>query len=172
MSIMPIRHAIFFLGGGWWESMLFCFVLYFGNHFKSLLPGIWSYMNECFTFKLWFYQNALMYFIINGNKKTKYRDVVVHKYFSAEGYNRKFEDFDPSAHAEVVAIRNAGKALRTPELQGCILFTSCEPCPMCAATIWWSRFFFNNTLFVLNFAGTSFGDFGNRVFRRVLFSRF
>lgn len=57
----------------------------------------------------------------------------------AEGYNRKFEDFDPSAHAEVVAIRNAGKALRTPELQGCILFTSCEPCPMCAATIWWSR---------------------------------
>ena len=107
-------------------------------------------MNECFPFKLWFYQNALMYFIINGNKKTKYRDVVCNKYVSAEGYNRKFEDFDPSAHAEVVAIRNAGKALRTPELQGCILFTSCEPCPMCAATIWWSRLFSN----------TSFRDFG------------
>ena len=83
-------------------------------------------------------------------RKTKYRDVVCHKYFSAEGYNRKFEDFDPSAHAEVVAIRNAGKALRTPELQGCILFTSCEPCPMCATTIWWSRLFSN----------TSFPDFG------------
>ena len=111
-------------------------------------------MNECFPFKLWFYQNALMYFIINGNKKTKYRDVVCNKYVSAEGYNRKFEDFDPSAHAEVVAIRNAGKALRTPELQGCILFTSCEPCPMCAATIWWSRLFSNTSfrdLGVLNF---------------------
>ena len=101
-----------------------------------------------------------MYFIINGNQKTKYRDVVCNKYFSAEGYNRKFEDFDPSAHAEVVAIRNAGKALRTPELQGCILFTSCEPCPMCAATIWWSRLFSNNTLLVLNFEGTSLRDFG------------
>ena len=49
-----------------------------------------------------------------ATKKTKYRDVVCNKYVSAEGYNRKFEDFDPSAHAEVVAIRNAGKALRTP----------------------------------------------------------
>ena len=132
------------------DVVLFCSV--FWKPFLKFVARdpIRSYMNECFPFKLWFYQNALMYFIINGNKKTKYRDVVCNKYVSAEGYNRKFEDFDPSAHAEVVAIRNAGKALRTPELQGCILFTSCEPCPMCAATIWWSRLFSN----------TSFRDFG------------
>ena len=51
-----------------------------------------------------------------------------------------FEDLDPSAHGEVVAIRNAAKALQTWELKGCILFTNFEPCPMCAAMIWWSRF--------------------------------
>lgn len=50
-----------------------------------------------------------------------------------------FEDCDPSAHGEVVAIRNAGKALKTKDLQGCSLYTNFEPCPMCAAVIWWSR---------------------------------
>lgn len=60
--------------------------------------------------------------------------------FLAEGYNRVFIDCDPSAHGEVVAIRNAGKHLRTFDLQGCSLYTNFEPCPMCTAAIWWSRF--------------------------------
>ena len=51
-----------------------------------------------------------------------------------------FKDCDPSAHGEVVAIRNAGKALGTENLQGCSLYTNFEPCPMCTALIWWSRF--------------------------------
>jgi len=51
-----------------------------------------------------------------------------------------FVDCDPSAHGEVVAIRNAGKSLRTYDLQGCSLYTNFEPCPMCTAAIWWSRF--------------------------------
>lgn len=66
-----------------------------------------------------------------------------HTLFSGEGFNRVFVDCDPSAHGEVVAIRNAGKNLRTNDLQGCSLYTNFEPCPMCAAVIWWSRFVCN-----------------------------
>ncbi|XP_078357778.1 guanine deaminase-like [Oculina patagonica] len=56
-----------------------------------------------------------------------------------EGFNRVFVDCDPSAHGEMVAIRNAGKNLKTYDLLGCSLYTNFEPCPMCTAAIWWSR---------------------------------
>jgi len=46
---------------------------------------------------------------------------------------------DPTAHAEVTAIRNACQLLETFELDGCDVYTSCEPCPMCLAAIYWSR---------------------------------
>ena len=46
---------------------------------------------------------------------------------------------DPTAHAEVTAIRNACTALSTFQLTGCHIYTSCEPCPMCLAAIYWSR---------------------------------
>jgi guanine deaminase len=46
---------------------------------------------------------------------------------------------DPTAHAEVVAIRNACAALSSFELSGCHIYTSCEPCPMCLAAIYWAR---------------------------------
>ncbi len=46
---------------------------------------------------------------------------------------------DPTAHAEVTAIRNACAALGTFSLAGCEIYTSCEPCPMCLAAIYWSR---------------------------------
>jgi guanine deaminase len=46
---------------------------------------------------------------------------------------------DPTAHAEVSAIRLACKKLKTYDLQGCIIYTSCEPCPMCLSAIYWSR---------------------------------
>ncbi|WP_334121364.1 nucleoside deaminase [Glutamicibacter sp.] len=56
-----------------------------------------------------------------------------------EGVNRVTASNDPSAHAEVVAIRTAAAALENFDLSGCVLYTSCEPCPMCLATSLWAR---------------------------------
>ena len=56
----------------------------------------------------------------------------------AEAVNRVTLDFDPTAHAEVVAIRKASKALRNHNLEGCTLYCSCEPCPMCLGAIYWA----------------------------------
>jgi tRNA(Arg) A34 adenosine deaminase TadA len=57
----------------------------------------------------------------------------------ASGYNRVTEINDPTAHAEVVAIRNACNELGTFDLSGCEIYTSCEPCPMCLGAILWAR---------------------------------
>lgn len=57
----------------------------------------------------------------------------------AEGNNRVTSLNDPTAHAEVVAIRKACEALGTFQLEGCDIYTSCEPCPMCLGAIYWSR---------------------------------
>jgi guanine deaminase len=57
----------------------------------------------------------------------------------AEGCNEVTSSNDPTAHAEIVAIRRATAKLRHFELRGCILVTSCEPCPMCLAAAYWSR---------------------------------
>ncbi len=55
------------------------------------------------------------------------------------GYNKVTSSNDPTAHAEVVAIRDASTRLNTFELLDCELYTSCEPCPMCLGAIYWSR---------------------------------
>ena len=57
----------------------------------------------------------------------------------AEGANCVTSANDPTAHAEIVAIRNACKALSRFDLSGCALYTSCEPCPMCLGAIYWAR---------------------------------
>lgn len=57
----------------------------------------------------------------------------------AEGFNQVTSANDPTAHAEMVAIRAACRALGTFTLAGCELYTSCEPCPMCLAAIYWAR---------------------------------
>lgn len=57
----------------------------------------------------------------------------------AEGVNEVTGSFDPTAHAEIVAIRTACRKLGTFELKGCDVYASCEPCPMCLAAIYWSR---------------------------------
>ncbi|QAB16498.1 nucleoside deaminase [Hydrogenovibrio thermophilus] len=57
----------------------------------------------------------------------------------AEGYNQVTSANDPTAHAEVTAIRNACAALGTFDLAGCEIYTSCEPCPMCLSAIYWAR---------------------------------
>ena len=56
-----------------------------------------------------------------------------------EGVNRVTADLDPSAHGEVVAIRNACQGLGTFDLSGATLYASCEPCPMCLAASLWAR---------------------------------
>ena len=57
----------------------------------------------------------------------------------ATGVNRKERDQDPTAHAEVNAIREACRVLNTFHLEGCSIYASCEPCPMCLSAIYWAR---------------------------------
>ena len=66
----------------------------------------------------------------------------------ATGTNRVTATCDPTAHAEVSAIRQAAKALNSFDLSGCDIYTSCEPCPMCLGAIYWAhidRMFYGNT---------------------------
>ncbi|MDD3152935.1 MAG: nucleoside deaminase, partial [Bacteroidales bacterium] len=55
------------------------------------------------------------------------------------GYNMVTINNDPTAHAEIVAIRDACKNLNTFKLDDCEIYTSCEPCPMCFGAIYWAR---------------------------------
>lgn len=55
------------------------------------------------------------------------------------GWNRVTSGNDPTAHAEIVAIRDACARLQTFSLEGCQIYASCEPCPMCLAAIYWAR---------------------------------
>ena len=55
------------------------------------------------------------------------------------GNNRVTSSNDPTAHAEVVAIREACRHLNTFQLTDCVIYTSCEPCPMCLGAIYWAR---------------------------------
>ena len=66
----------------------------------------------------------------------------------ATGTNRVTATCDPTAHAEVSAIRQAAKTLNSFDLSGCDIYTSCEPCPMCLGAIYWAhidRMFYGNT---------------------------
>lgn len=57
----------------------------------------------------------------------------------AEAHNRVTSTNDPTAHAEVVAIREACEKLQSFQLNGCVVYASCEPCPMCLGAIYWAR---------------------------------
>lgn len=64
------------------------------------------------------------------------------------GWNKVTSSNDPTAHAEITAIRDACRRLKTFQLDACDLYTSCEPCPMCLAAIYWARLgtvFYANT---------------------------
>ncbi len=65
----------------------------------------------------------------------------------AEGWNQVTSANDPTAHAEVTAIRSACERLRTFRLDDCDIYTSCEPCPMCLGAIYWARL---NTVYYAN----------------------
>ena len=57
----------------------------------------------------------------------------------AEGYNCVTSTNDPTAHAEIIAIRKACRKLGSFQLDGCAIYSSCEPCPMCMGAIYWAR---------------------------------
>jgi guanine deaminase len=56
-----------------------------------------------------------------------------------EGNNQVTSSNDPTAHAEIIAIREACRSLQDFQLDGCTIYTSCEPCPMCLGAIYWAR---------------------------------
>ena len=86
---------------------------------------------------------------MRGGKGGPFGAVVVRKgNVIARGFNAVTSANDPTAHAEVVAIREACRKLKTFKLDDCELYTSCEPCPMCLAAIYWARLkrvFYANT---------------------------
>ena len=65
--------------------------------------------------------------------------VVKNNEIIGRGNNKVIIENDPTAHAEVVAIRDACKNIGTFQLDGCEIYTSCEPCPMCLGAIYWAR---------------------------------
>ncbi len=76
-----------------------------------------------------------------------------------EGSNRVTSTNDPTAHAEIIAIRAACKTLDSFQLDGCVIYSSCEPCPMCLGAIYWARpkmLFFAGTR--VDAAGVGFDD--------------
>jgi guanine deaminase len=78
---------------------------------------------------------------MRGNCGGPFGAVVVRKgKIVGHGWNRVTSTNDPTAHAEISAIRDACKKLKTFQLDDCELYTSCEPCPMCLAAIYWARF--------------------------------
>jgi guanine deaminase len=65
--------------------------------------------------------------------------IVKNQQVLATGCNRVTASHDPTAHAEISAIRNACQQLQHFELEDCTLYSSCEPCPMCLGAVYWSR---------------------------------
>lgn len=65
--------------------------------------------------------------------------VVKNNEIIGEGNNRVTSTNDPTAHAEIVAIREACQKLNSFQLEDCVIYTSCEPCPMCLGAIYWAR---------------------------------
>lgn len=65
--------------------------------------------------------------------------IVKHGKVIGRGHNQVTSHCDPSAHAEIVAIRDACKNLNDYQLKDCIIYASCQPCPMCMSAIYWAR---------------------------------
>jgi tRNA(Arg) A34 adenosine deaminase TadA len=77
---------------------------------------------------------------MRGGKGGPFGALVVRKgEVIGRGHNRVLASADPTAHAEITAIRAACRRLGTFHLEGCVLYTTCEPCPMCLAAAYWAR---------------------------------
>lgn len=84
----------------------------------------------------------------------------------ATGTNRVTADADPTAHAEVVALRRAGQVLGTHDLAGLTLYASCEPCPMCLGAALWARV--DRVVFAADRDDAAHAGFDDRRFRELL----
>ncbi|WP_408898398.1 nucleoside deaminase [Nocardioides sp. R1-1] len=80
----------------------------------------------------------------------------------AEGQNRVTRDLDPTAHAEVMAIRAACAELGTFDLGGCTLYASCEPCPLCVSASLWARL--DRVVYAADRDDAARGGFDDRAF--------
>ena len=77
---------------------------------------------------------------MRGNHGGPFGAVVVRqRKILGRGWNRVTSSNDPTAHAEIMAIRQACRRLKTFQLEDCEIYSSCEPCPMCLAAIYWAR---------------------------------
>ena len=77
---------------------------------------------------------------MRGNQGGPFGAVIVrHGKIIGRGWNRVTSTNDPTAHAEISAIRDACQKLKAFQLDGCELYSSCEPCPMCLSAIYWAR---------------------------------
>ncbi len=84
----------------------------------------------------------------------------------AEAANRVIRDLDPTAHAEMIAIREACKVLQTHDLSGCVLYSSCEPCPMCLTAAMWARV--DRVVFAADHAQAAAAGFDDELFYEML----
>lgn len=83
---------------------------------------------------------ALSRIHMRANAGGPFGAVIVHEgKVIGEGWNKVTSTNDPTAHAEMVAIREACKRLARFDLAGCVLYASCEPCPMCLSAAYWAR---------------------------------
>jgi guanine deaminase len=99
-------------------------------------------MNKTYSGQLHFMKRAAelaKYAVENGLGGPFGAVVVKEGLIIGEGYNRVTSSNDPTAHAEIMAIRNACNNLGTFQLKGCEIYSSCEPCPMCMGAIYWAR---------------------------------
>lgn len=78
---------------------------------------------------------------MNENEGGPFGAIIVNKdgKIVGRGNNKVIGSKDPTAHAEIVAIREASKTIDTYDLSDCVLYTSCEPCPMCLSAIIWAN---------------------------------
>ena len=84
----------------------------------------------------------------------------------ASGHNEVLKTNDPTAHAEITAIRRASEALGTFDLSECILYTSCYPCPMCMGAIFWARI--PTVYYASSMDDAAEGGFDDRIFYEMI----
>ena len=95
--------------------------------------------------------------------------IVLNGEIIGQGWNQVTSSYDPTAHAEVVAIRDACRHVEDFSLKGAILYTSCEPCPMCLAATYWARV---ETIYYANtrFEAAAIGFDDEFLYREILLS--